>query len=73
MILDGDRKPENSSLEAAIRRSQELTEEQRKALLGVYRSFVAANGEREPTDATTDGTADLDAECLERSLEPSGE
>ena len=46
-ILDGDRKPENSSLEAAIRRSQELTEEQRKALLGVYRSFVAANTGRE--------------------------
>lgn len=43
-ILDAEKGPENLGLEAAIRRADELTEEQRKALLGVYRSFVVANG-----------------------------
>ena len=42
-ILDAELVVENQGLEPAIRRAQELTEEQRKALLGVYRSFVAAN------------------------------
>lgn len=31
------------TLESAIRNAPELTEEQRKALLGVYRSFLVAN------------------------------
>lgn len=42
-ILDADKAQDNPGLEAAIRRAQELTEEQRKALIGVYRSFTAAN------------------------------
>ena len=46
-ILDADKGQENSGLEQAIRRAQELSEEQRKALLGVYRSFMVANGSPE--------------------------
>lgn len=46
-ILDAEKGQEGSSLESAIRRAQELTEEQRKALLGVYRSFVVANEDGE--------------------------
>ncbi len=42
-ILDEDAAPQNTSLEAAIRRASELTEDQRKALLSVYRSYVSAN------------------------------
>lgn len=44
-ILDAaaDGRSEDSGLEAAIRRAQELTEEQRRALIGVYRSYVTAN------------------------------
>ena len=42
-ILDAEVAQESSGLEAAIRRATELSEEQRKALLGVYRSFVMAN------------------------------
>jgi len=41
-ILDEAAGPDG--LEPAIRRARELTAEQRRALLGVYRSFVAANG-----------------------------
>ncbi len=44
-ILDEESVPEPPSLEAAIRRAQELTDDQRKALLSVYRSYVAANAE----------------------------
>lgn len=64
-ILDGERKPENSNLEVAIRRSQELTEEQRKALLGVYRSFVMANTGRVPGDDQPADSSETD-----RSMEP---
>jgi len=42
-ILDADHRPEPPTLEAAIRSAPELTDDQRKALLGVYRSFLAAN------------------------------
>ena len=42
-ILDANKGAEYSGLESAIKRASELSEEQRKALLGVYRSFVAAN------------------------------
>ena len=42
-ILDADHRPEPPSLESAIRSAPELTDDQRKALLGVYRSFLAAN------------------------------
>lgn len=46
-ILDNDRGQGHSGLESAINRAPELTEEQRKALLGVYRSFVDANAAAE--------------------------
>ncbi len=39
-ILDDERAPAYPDVEAAIRRASELTPEQKKALLGVYRSFV---------------------------------
>lgn len=39
-ILDAERAPAASDLEGAIRRAEELSEEQRSALLSVYRSFV---------------------------------
>lgn len=42
-ILDADRGPDPTDLETAIRRAGELTEEQRKALLQVYRSFVVTD------------------------------
>jgi transcriptional regulator with XRE-family HTH domain len=49
-MLDEDAKAE-PTLESAIRHAPELNEEQRKALLSVYRSFLAANaGESDATD-----------------------
>lgn len=48
-ILDADtRNPGPPDLEAAIRSAAELTDDQRKALLGVYRSFVATNTAADP-------------------------
>lgn len=42
-ILDDESPGAMSSLEAAIRGAAELTAEQRRALLAVYRSFVASS------------------------------
>ena len=52
------------SLESAIRHAVELTEEQRKALLSVYRSFLAANGP-ERTEVPKPG-----AEAVETTNDP---
>lgn len=49
-ILDAEKGPENAGLESVIRRASELTDEQRKALLGVYRSFITANEAGSATD-----------------------
>ncbi len=42
-ILDEDRAGHSSDVEETIRRASELTAEQKKALLGVYRSFMVSN------------------------------
>lgn len=55
-ILDADHRPEPPTLESAIRSAPELTDDQRKALLGVYRSFLAAN------TVTTDDDAPASAD-----------
>ena len=55
---DADGRPEDSGLEAAIRRAQELTEEQRRALIGVYRSYVTANSSE---NQATQNSPDVDA------------
>lgn len=47
-ILDTDPAPASSDLESCIREAGELTPEQRRALLQVYRSFVNANTEPQP-------------------------
>ena len=52
-MLDADAAPPQADLETAIRNAEELTEDQRKALLGVYRSFVT-------TARGDDGDAELD-------------
>lgn len=44
-MLDPEADPPRADLESSIRNATELSEDQRKALLGVYRSFVAANEE----------------------------
>ena len=57
-MLDADSEAPTTSLEAAIRSAPELTEYQRKALLGVYRSFVPAEPDPEPAadgDVTAGG------------------
>ncbi|MEM7338010.1 MAG: helix-turn-helix domain-containing protein [Actinomycetota bacterium] len=54
-MLDADSVAPTTSLEAAIRSAPELTEDQRKALLGVYRSFVPAEPD---TAADAGGSAD---------------
>lgn len=56
-ILDGDSDAEGASsrVEEAIRTAAELTPDQRKALLGVYRSFVPVVDSR---------TTDADAETV---------
>ncbi len=51
-ILDADHRPEPPTLESAIRSAPELTDDQRKALLGVYRSFLAANTATAADDTT---------------------
>jgi transcriptional regulator with XRE-family HTH domain len=53
-ILDAEHRPEPPTLEAAIRSAPELTDDQRKALLGVYRSFLAANAATADDDAPPD-------------------
>ena len=42
-MLDADAVATEPTLDSAIRHAPELNEEQRKALLSVYRSFLAAN------------------------------
>lgn len=53
-ILDAERSPAPSDLETAIRRATELTEDQRAALLSVYRSFLplGSSSDREDLEAT---------------------
>lgn len=48
-MLDEDAVVE-PTLESAIRHAPELSEEQRKALLSVYRSFLATNADETPDD-----------------------
>ena len=61
-MLDADAGAPPASLEVAIRNAAELTEDQRKALLGVYRSFVGFSDDAaeptaaEPTPAGPTGT-----------------
>ncbi len=65
-ILDGDIDPATgvSAVESSIRHAAELTPDQRKALLGVYRSFVSVNlveqgtRGRRPTDDPGDDSDD---------------
>ncbi|MEL7208179.1 MAG: helix-turn-helix transcriptional regulator [Actinomycetota bacterium] len=64
-ILDDEVGPE-PTLEAAIRSAPELTEEQRKALLGVYRSFVTADAEPAATDGAPPVDLDESEEVGER-------
>ncbi len=56
-ILDGDAALDAtpSSVEEAIRHAPELHPDQRKALLGVYRSFVAVNQNQEADRSEDDG------------------
>ena len=56
-MLDVDAAPPRADLETAIRNADELTEDQRKALLGVYRSFITA-GRNDDGDAGLDVMAD---------------
>lgn len=49
-ILDEDFVAESSDVEETIRRAPELTAEQKKALLGVYRSFLTAPSETSPDE-----------------------
>ncbi|MEM9133419.1 MAG: helix-turn-helix domain-containing protein [Actinomycetota bacterium] len=56
-ILDEESVGPTPTLEAAIRSAPELNEEQRKALLGVYRSFVGTL----PSEAADGGDAELEA------------
>jgi transcriptional regulator with XRE-family HTH domain len=46
---DDDRDVEPPSTEAAIRRDEQLTEDQKQALLAVYRSYVDANSASPPS------------------------
>lgn len=55
-MLESTGEKATSDVESTIRHATELNEEQRKALLGVYRSFIAANGAMaEAEDATFSG------------------
>ena len=58
-MLDADGAGPPASLEVAIRSAPELTEDQRKALLGVYRSFVGPPPEA--PDAGPDATRSPEA------------
>jgi transcriptional regulator with XRE-family HTH domain len=49
-ILDEDFVAVPSDVEATIRRAPELSEEQKKALLGVYRSFLTVPAETSPDE-----------------------
>ncbi|MEZ5226952.1 MAG: helix-turn-helix transcriptional regulator [Acidimicrobiales bacterium] len=61
-ILDGDAVSEDpeTNLEDAIRHARELHPDQRKALLGVYRSFVAVNRSASDADLATTAESDDD-------------
>ena len=75
-ILD-DEVARPTSLEEAIRSAPELTEDQRKALLGVYRSFVpipAADDESPtPQDPDTDPDTRTDTDRDQRGGPPEPE
>ncbi len=64
-ILDEDAVAPVPTLEEAIRSAPELTEDQRKALLGVYRSFVPAAPAPDPA---ADADADADADAVPMSM-----
>lgn len=53
-ILDEDRANPSSDVEETIRRASELNAEQKKALLGVYRSFVVGNPDPSETASAVD-------------------
>jgi len=53
-ILDEDRAGPSSDVEETIRRAPELSAEQKKALLGVYRSFVVGNGDVDDESSLAD-------------------
>lgn len=58
-ILDEDVSPRSPGLETAIRSASELSEEQRMALLGVYRSFVGVStDDTAPPESGETGEAD---------------
>lgn len=71
-MLDSGHGQDQSGLESAIRRSRELTSEQRKALLGVYRSFVAANGATPDQENPVDGAGDESADESDLASEVVG-
>jgi transcriptional regulator with XRE-family HTH domain len=54
-ILDEDRAGHHSDVEETIRRAPELSAEQKKALLGVYRSFVTGNPDVPDASSLVDG------------------
>ncbi|MCP3991673.1 MAG: helix-turn-helix transcriptional regulator [Actinomycetia bacterium] len=56
-MLDADAAGPPANLESAIRSAPELTEDQRKALLGVYRSFVAPAADPPSDDTPVDDEA----------------
>ncbi len=47
-MLDADAGPPPANLESAIRNASELTDDQRKAMLSVYRSFLATGSPVNP-------------------------
>lgn len=49
-MLDADSAGPRAGLESSIRSAPELSEDQRKALLSVYRSFVNPSENKTPTD-----------------------
>ena len=56
-ILDDERAPMSTDVEAAIRRAPELTSDQKKALLGVYRSFVPTEADAALAEADGAGAS----------------
>jgi hypothetical protein len=53
-LMSESTRPDDNSTETALRTDSRLTESQKRALLAVYRSYLAANGH-----GTADDAADI--------------
>ena len=68
-MLDDRVETPTATLETAIRNARELTEDQRKALLSVYRSFVGGSAKQTPSGPEDAAPKSVDEAVFDGSAE----